>query len=167
MKQRQSSHRPECNPLDTGARDHLKSPQEIALVEQKSGAGDRPTDPIRGAVEAKFWHCVNGCGACCYLKPDERDELADYLAPEELKLYLSLVGEDGWCVNYDRQQRTCHIYDDRPSFCRVTVATFQQMFGIEAGDLPEFAAACCREHISDVYGEDSTEMQRFNQEVPV
>ena len=113
----------------------------------------------------KTWHCVSGCGACCYLQPTDRDDLEDYLTAAQLELYLSLVGEDGWCIHYDRQQRSCKIYADRPEFCRVTVATFQEMFGIEADELPEFAVACCREHIADIYGQDSLEMQQFNQEV--
>ena len=121
--------------------------------------------PQPRAISDKSWHCVSGCGACCYLQPGDRDDLEDYLTPQQLELYLSLVGEDGWCIHYDRQQRSCTIYADRPTFCRVTVPTFQQMFGIEPDDLPEFAAACCREHITDIYGEDSAEMQRFNAEV--
>ncbi|MEM9537646.1 MAG: YkgJ family cysteine cluster protein [Cyanobacteria bacterium P01_E01_bin.45] len=131
--------------------------------EQQSGRNFRKGH----AVGDKSWTCVAGCGACCYLQPGDRDELEEYLTAEQLELYLSLVGEDGWCVHYDRQQRNCSIYSDRPSFCRVTVPTFQQMFGIEAEDLPEFAAACCREHIGDIYGNDSEEMQRFEQAVSV
>ncbi|MEL7085052.1 MAG: YkgJ family cysteine cluster protein [Cyanobacteria bacterium J06597_1] len=131
--------------------------------EQQSGRNFRKGH----AVGDKSWTCVAGCGACCYLQPGDRDELEEYLTAEQLELYLSLVGEDGWCVHYDRQQRNCLIYSDRPSFCRVTVPTFQQMFGIEAEDLPEFAAACCHEHIGDIYGNDSEEMQRFEQAVSV
>ncbi|HBK65262.1 MAG TPA: YkgJ family cysteine cluster protein, partial [Cyanobacteria bacterium UBA11166] len=42
------------------------------------------------------WLCVKQCGACCHLDPAERPELADYLSPEDLQLYLSMVGEGGW-----------------------------------------------------------------------
>ena len=151
--------------MDTQPQAPLHLPQVNEADEPQFSEVDLPDSVTRGAVGDKSWKCVSGCGACCYLKPDERDELENYLTSEDLELYLSLVGKNGWCVNYDLRQRNCRIYEDRPTFCRVTVATFQQMFGIEAMDLPEFAAACCREHISDVYGEDSTEMQRFNQEV--
>lgn len=32
---------------------------------------------------------------------------------------MSMVGEDGWCINYDREARACSIYNERPDFCRV------------------------------------------------
>ncbi|MEM6445213.1 MAG: YkgJ family cysteine cluster protein [Cyanobacteria bacterium P01_D01_bin.123] len=121
---------------------------------------DRPS--VWGA-----WHCVRGCGACCYLQPGERDELETYLTPVELKQYLSMVGEDGWCVHYQRDERTCGIYRNRPNFCRVSPRRFERMFGIEPADLPEFAAACCREHIEDIYGANSAEMQQFDAEIPL
>jgi len=45
------------------------------------------------------WRCVKQCGACCHLDPTERPDLEEYLSSEELALYLSMVGEGGWCVN--------------------------------------------------------------------
>lgn len=48
---------------------------------------------------SKTWACVAGCGACCYLQPEERPYLMDYFEdPEDLALYNSMVGDDGWCV---------------------------------------------------------------------
>ncbi|WP_017325386.1 YkgJ family cysteine cluster protein [Synechococcus sp. PCC 7336] len=120
---------------------------------------DRPVESQRGG-----WHCVSHCGACCYLEPDERDELDSYLSATELQQYLGMVGEDGWCIHYDRQQRQCSIYKSRPSFCRVTPQTFGVMFGVSADELPQYAAACCREHIGDIYGCASPEMDRFDRE---
>jgi hypothetical protein len=111
------------------------------------------------------WQCVNGCGACCYLAPQERPDLAEYLTPAQLTLYLELVGADGWCVHYDKTQRICTIYADRPDFCRVTPTTFKTMFGVNAEELNEFAIDCCQEHIRDIYGDQSTEMKRFKQAV--
>jgi Fe-S-cluster containining protein len=111
------------------------------------------------------WQCVQTCGACCFLAPDERPDLAEYLTAEQLNLYLSLVGEDGWCLNYDKDSRTCRIYEQRPDFCRVTAHTFEAMFGIAGDDLNEFAIDCCHEHIEDIYGAHSPEMQRFDQAV--
>jgi hypothetical protein len=39
------------------------------------------------------------------------------------------------------------------------------MYGITAEELNDFAIECCQEHISDIYGADSPEMQQFNQKV--
>jgi uncharacterized protein len=111
------------------------------------------------------WRCIKNCGACCYLEPSERPGLEDYLSPEDLEHYLSLVGDDGWCVNFDRVTRECRIYDERPRFCRVQADTFGEMFGIGPREVSDFAIDCCREHIGDLYGEDSLEMLRFDRAV--
>lgn len=108
------------------------------------------------------WQCVKLCGACCHLDPADRPDLEDYLTPEALAEYLSLVGEDGWCINYDPERRECRIYDQRPQFCRVEAATFHQMYGIEPHELNEFAIDCCEQQIEGVYGPDSPEMERFH-----
>lgn len=113
------------------------------------------------------WRCVKQCGACCNLDPAERPDLDEYLSPEELELYLSMVGEGGWCVNFDRATRECRIYADRPRFCRVRVDVFQDMFGVEAAELNDFAIDCCREHIEGIYGDRSLEMLRFEQEIGI
>ncbi|MEM8613789.1 MAG: YkgJ family cysteine cluster protein [Cyanobacteria bacterium P01_H01_bin.105] len=107
------------------------------------------------------WQCIENCGACCNLTPTDRPDLADYLTPEQLEIYMSMVGEDGWCINYDAEQRLCKIYDQRPNFCRVQPDTFQQMFEIEPTELNEFAIECCQEQISGVYGSKSEEFERF------
>jgi Fe-S-cluster containining protein len=108
------------------------------------------------------WQCIQGCGACCHLDPRDRPDLEDYLPPDDLADYLSLVGSDGWCVNYDHTSRQCQIYDDRPWFCRVQVETFGPMYGIEPEELNDFAITCCQEQIEGVYGDLSLEMHRFN-----
>ncbi|MEB3830382.1 YkgJ family cysteine cluster protein [Phormidium sp. CCY1219] len=113
------------------------------------------------------WQCVKQCGACCHLDPADRPDLEDYLTPEELELYLSMVGSDGWCVNYDSLTRECRIYDDRPRFCRVRADVFQDMYGIEPEELNEFAIECCSEQISGVYGDRSLEMVRFRHYVGI
>ncbi|MGK7891102.1 MAG: YkgJ family cysteine cluster protein [Leptolyngbyaceae cyanobacterium] len=113
------------------------------------------------------WKCVKQCGACCHLDPADRPDLDEYLPPEELALYLSMVGEDGWCVNFDQSDRTCTIYNDRPRFCRVQAETFGQMFGIEPEELNDFAIECCRQQIEGVYGDRSLEQIRFDQAVGV
>lgn len=113
------------------------------------------------------WRCVKQCGACCYLDPTERPDLDEYLSPEELEHYLSLVGEDGWCINFNPITRECGIYPDRPRFCRVQPEVFQELYGVDPAELDEFAIDCCREHIEDLYGDRSIELLRFNREVGV
>ena len=108
------------------------------------------------------WQCVSNCGACCNLTPEERPNLAEYLSSEELKLYMAMVGEDGWCINFDRDTRKCQIYDNRPRFCRVKPDIFQDMYGVEAEEFNEFAIACCQQQITGVYGKDSEELERYN-----
>lgn len=103
------------------------------------------------------WQCIKQCGACCHLDPDERPDLEEYLSPEELGLYLSMVGEGGWCVNFDQETRECTIYANRPRFCRVEAEIFQDMYGIEPEELNDFAIACCRQQIEAVYGDASGE----------
>ncbi|MCC5900239.1 MAG: YkgJ family cysteine cluster protein [Phormidium sp. GEM2.Bin31] len=111
------------------------------------------------------WQCVKQCGACCYLAPQERPDLDEYLSPEELKLYLSLVGDDGWCQHYDHDTRECGIYEKRPGFCRVDAQEYERRYDIDPDDLDEFAIDCCREHIGDIYGDRSLEMIRFDRAV--
>ncbi|MBD0268393.1 MAG: YkgJ family cysteine cluster protein [Cyanobacteria bacterium Co-bin8] len=107
------------------------------------------------------WKCVKQCGACCHLDPSERPDLEDYLSSEDLERYLSLVGEDGWCINYDQSNRECRIYADRPWFCRVEATTFKALYGIEAKELNEFAIDCCEQQIEGVYGTGSEELEHF------
>ncbi|NEP13614.1 MAG: YkgJ family cysteine cluster protein [Symploca sp. SIO2C1] len=114
-----------------------------------------------------IWRCVKQCGACCYLDPAERPGLEEYLSLEELQLYLNMVGEEGWCVNFDHATRECRIYQNRPRFCRVEPDVFQDMYGIEPEELNDFAIDCCREQIEEVYGDRSLEILRFNREVGI
>ena len=111
------------------------------------------------------WQCIKGCGACCNLDPRDRPDLAEYLSPEELIHYLSLVGEGGWCINFDAESRECRIYDERPRFCRVLPETFEQMFGVSPEAFNDFAIDCCEQQIAGVYGEDSPELERYEQAI--
>lgn len=108
------------------------------------------------------WQCISNCGACCNLTPEDRPNLAKYLSSEELELYMSMVGEDGWCINYDHDIRECRIYRERPRFCRVQPDIFGDMYGVEVTEFNEFAIACCQQQISGVYGRDSDELERYN-----
>lgn len=108
------------------------------------------------------WQCVKNCGACCHLDPKERPDLEDYLTPQELEHYLSLVGEGGWCIHFERTSRLCSIYEQRPRFCRVKPDIFAQMYRIQAAEFDDFAIDCCRQQIGGVYGEESQEMEQYN-----
>lgn len=109
------------------------------------------------------WQCVSGCGACCNLTPEDRPDLEEYLSQDELAMYMSMVGEDGWCINYDHSNRVCQIYDQRPRFCRVKSDNFADMYGVEKSEFNDFAIACCQQQIKGVYGLDSDELERYNQ----
>lgn len=111
------------------------------------------------------WRCVKLCGACCHLDPAERPDLEEYLTPEEMEEYLNLVGDDGWCINFDQSTRECRIYADRPRFCRVKPDVFADLFGVSATEFNDFAIRCCLEQIEAVYGDPSPEMSRYQQTV--
>ncbi len=113
------------------------------------------------------WQCVKNCGACCNLDPAERPDLEEYLTQDELEHYLSMVGEDGWCVNFDKETRACQIYANRPRFCRVQPDIFGDMYGIEPEELNDFAIDCCHQQIEGVYGDRSLEMLRFDKAVGI
>ncbi|KGF73467.1 Fe-S cluster protein [Neosynechococcus sphagnicola sy1] len=76
-----------------------------------------------------------------------------------------MVGEDGWCINFDASTRKCKIYPDRPRFCRVEAEVFHDLYGVTPEEVNDFAIACCQQQISGVYGDRSLEMLRFNQAV--
>ena len=109
---------------------------------------------------AEQWQCIGDCGACCRLCPDERPEALAALSDEQRSTYLSMVGEDGWCIHYDSGGRRCRIYETRPDFCRV--GALGDLFSVSEDDLNGFAIACCRQHIRSRYGGRSVVMRRFN-----
>lgn len=110
------------------------------------------------------WHCVKQCGACCHLDPAARPDLDQYLSSDELERYLSLVGDDGWCVHYDPTSRECRIYQERPRFCRVTPEVFRDLYGVESDEFHDFAIECCREQIEGVYGNRTINVPTPSQE---
>lgn len=111
------------------------------------------------------WRCINNCGACCHLKPGDRPKLETYLTPRQLEKYLSMVGKNGWCINFDHQTRTCKIYEDRPDFCRVKPEIFKRMYGVSAQEFNDFAIDCCHQQIEAVYGANSPEMNNYRRMV--
>jgi uncharacterized protein len=110
------------------------------------------------------WKCIQNCGACCHLDPSDRPDLDSYLDDAELAQYLSLIGPDGWCINYDPLERICNIYPERPRFCRATPDVFADMFEIEPTEFNDFAIECCQEQIAGVYGPLSLESHRYQAE---
>ncbi len=78
---------------------------------------------------------------------------------------MSMVGDDDWCINYDHDERKCQIYEQRPRFCRVKPDIFEDMYGVEATEFNEFAIACCQQQIAGIYGAQSSELVRYNQEI--
>ncbi len=111
------------------------------------------------------WLCVENCGACCNLEPSDRPELESYLTPEELEIYMGMVGEDGWCINYDKNTRKCLIYEERPRFCRVKPDIFADMYGISGEEFNDFAIDCCEQQIEGVYGTSSPELENYQQQI--
>mmetsp|Transcript_3894 Transcript_3894/g.7451 ORF Transcript_3894/g.7451 Transcript_3894/m.7451 type:complete len:213 (+) Transcript_3894:2455-3093(+) len=111
------------------------------------------------------WRCVRNCGACCYLSTDERD-VEGFLGADDLEEYLDMIGADGWCVHFDKDERTCSKYLSRPKFCRVELPSWKEMFGVESQqDMEELAVQSCLQWIGARYGEGSIEENRFLREI--
>jgi Fe-S-cluster containining protein len=85
-----------------------------------------------------------------------------YLSSSDFELYKTMIGRDNWCIHFDKEERKCNQYESRPLFCKVDKKSYKKMFGIDEEDFNDFCNFCCREQIQDVYGEDSDEMNRFN-----
>ena len=107
----------------------------------------------------KSWSCIENCGACCRFDLNERDDLTNKLSNDDLALINSMTSKDGWCKYLDRKNRKCLIYEKRPHFCRVNEfsTSFKEYF--KNGD--KFLIDCCKQHISSIYGNKSTEMHNF------
>ena len=106
------------------------------------------------------WHCIQQCGACCRLCPEERGEALAALSEDQQSIYFSMVGADGWCIHYNSGARSCTIYSERPDFCRVS--ELGTLFDVPSDDLDPFAIACCKQQIRTTYGGRSGVMRRFN-----
>ncbi len=74
-----------------------------------------------------------------------------------------MVGNNGWCVNYDTGKRICRIYQDRPDFCKV--ANLPHLFNVDSEQADRFAITCCTQQIKSIYGGKSTEMKRFKKSI--
>jgi uncharacterized protein len=85
-------------------------------------------------------HCSN-CGVCCTetemllsKKDIKRLEKKGFRQNEFAKFdkqgYVQLKNYDGYCVFYDRKNRHCSVYVDRPSGCRVYPVIVDEEKGI-------------------------------------
>ena len=110
--------------------------------------------------QSPSWQCIHQCGACCRLCPEERGEALAALSEIQRTKYLSMVGDDGWCIHYDSGGQRCTIYSDRPDFCRVS--ELGVLFDVPTDDIDSFAIACCRQQIRATHGGRSGVMRRFN-----
>eukprot|EP00933_Yihiella_yeosuensis_P021275 TRINITY_DN16870_c0_g1_i2.p1 TRINITY_DN16870_c0_g1~~TRINITY_DN16870_c0_g1_i2.p1 ORF type:complete len:415 (-),score=111.05 TRINITY_DN16870_c0_g1_i2:24-1268(-) len=155
-----------------GRHQHAAQLVVMSAAEVADPSSSQITASPNSSSSCSKWKCISGCGACCYLSEQDRPYLQDLLSPDEYTTFKGLVASDGWCRHFDKENRGCQIYDDRPVFCRVK--TWLNMkadgFGVDTSDEEEveaFPAYCCREHIGAVYGDSSEEMQRFNEEVSI
>lgn len=132
-----------------------------------------PASPRRPAMaQSPQWQCISGCGACCRLDPEQRQEALEALSPQQRQAYLAMVGADGWCVHYDSGGRRCRIYQERPDFCQVSnlLTLFApelppagpENWGAEAHAL---AISCCRQQIRSEYGARGKVMRRFERAI--
>ncbi|VFQ61368.1 unnamed protein product [Cuscuta campestris] len=124
------------------------------------GFGSRRKDPM--------WKCIENCGACCKLHKPQKD----FPSPEEIfddysdiELYKSMVGEDGWCIHFEKSTRKCSIYAERPYFCRVEPEVFETLYGIDKKKFNREACSCCIDTIKAVYGTSSEELGHFDQAI--
>ena len=113
----------------------------------------------------KSWTCIDNCGACCKFNMDERIDLADKLNDQDITLINSMTTKEGWCINLDRKNKKCLIYETRPHFCRVTEFSTAFKEYLKSGD--KFLIDCCKQHISSNYGNKSREMKSFKKAVSV
>ena len=110
--------------------------------------------------QSPSWRCIHHCGACCRLCPEERGEALEALSEEQRATYLSMVGDDGWCIHYDSGGQRCTIYAERPDFCRVS--ELGTLFDVPPDELDSFTNSCCRQQIRATYGGRSGVMRRFD-----
>ena len=57
---------------------------------------------------------------------------------------LTQVGDDGWCVHFDKEARACTAFQDRPWFCRVESGTFAEMYDVRPNEMDRYEATLTR-----------------------
>ena len=86
----------------------------------------------------------------------------DYIKDEgEREQFKSMVGSDGWCVHFDKEERVCKVYEDRPRFCRSGPEVFEDLYKVPREEFVETAQEFCLDSIAEVYGDESQELDRY------
>jgi len=111
----------------------------------------------------KSWTCIEKCGACCKFDLNNRENIHKILSKKDIELINEMTGEDGWCKFLDKKNMKCTVYNERPHFCRVNSFSKQFKEYIKKGD--EFLIKCCKQHIREVYGNKSLQMNKFKNEI--
>ena len=62
-------------------------------------------------------------------------------------------------IFFNKDNRKCNIYSHRPDFCKIK--NLVKLFNIATDEFDNFAIKCCKEHIKDIYGSQSKEMNNF------
>ena len=109
------------------------------------------------------WICISNCGSCCRLAPEERAEAIGLLSEDQQKEYFSLVGQDGWCKNYDKSNKKCLIYERRPEFCKVDNLT--SIIGCGKDDMDSLAIEYCIQNIRSIYGGRSKVLKEYKKKI--
>ncbi len=107
------------------------------------------------------WQCIEKCGACCRLAPNERQEAIAALSQPDQAEYMAMVANDGWCKHFNKVSKKCMIYEQRPSFCKVSNLT--SLFRVEKNQFDAFAINCCKEQIISIYGPKSQQLKVFKE----
>ncbi|KAH0902658.1 hypothetical protein HID58_042161 [Brassica napus] len=103
-----------------------------------------------GTAKELTWQCIEGCGACCKLAKDFAFATPDD-DPDDVELYRSMIGDDGWCINYDKATCKCSIYAE----------VFKTLYGIEEKKFSKETCSCCIDTIKTIHGSDSKELDKF------
>ncbi len=119
--------------------------------------------------KSQQWQCISGCGACCRLDPEQRQEALAALSSQQQQAYLAMVAPDGWCVHFDTGRRRCRIYSERPDFCHVRTLLALFAPDLAGADAPrswpdaahQLAISCCEQQIRSEYGGRGKVMRRF------
>ncbi len=91
-------------------------------------------------MHSAFMDCSN-CGICCtetemllskrdIKRLQNKGFSENYFVRYDKQGYAQLKNRDGYCVFYDRKNRQCIVYSDRPSGCRVYPVIFDEEKGI-------------------------------------
>ena len=110
----------------------------------------------------KSWTCIEKCGACCKFDLNNRENIYKILNKEDIELINKMTGKNGWCKYLDKKNMKCTIYSKRPHFCRVS--SFSKKFNEYYKNGDDFLIKCCKQHISEIYGKKSSQMNKFKNE---